>query len=34
VIALANATWDDFFDAPGVDLQEREQPPLQKRDAL
>jgi antitoxin VapB len=34
VIAPVNATWDDFFDAPGVDLQEREQPPLQKRDTL
>jgi antitoxin VapB len=34
VIAPVNATWDDFFDAPGIDLLEREQPPLQKRDAL
>ena len=26
VIAPANATWDDFFDAPGVDLGDRAQP--------
>ncbi len=27
-------TWDDFFDAPGVDLGEREQPPVQTREEL
>jgi hypothetical protein len=26
--------WDDFFDSPGIDLGERIQPPLQKREAL
>jgi len=34
VIAPANAAWDDFFDAPGIDLPPREQPPLQKRHPL
>ncbi len=34
VIAPANAAWDDFFDAPGIDLPPREQPPPQGRDAL
>ena len=34
VIVPANAVWDDFFDAPGIDLPPREQPPAQKRDAL
>jgi len=26
VIIPADATWDDFFDAPGIDLGDREQP--------
>ena len=34
VIVPANATWDDFFDAPGIDLPPREQPAAQKRDAI
>jgi antitoxin VapB len=32
VIAPADAAWDDFFDAPGIDLGERDQPPVQERD--
>jgi antitoxin VapB len=32
VIVPANAVWDDFFDAPGVDLGARDQPPAQTRD--
>jgi antitoxin VapB len=32
VIVPAGAVWDDFFDAPGVDLGEREQPQVQTRD--
>jgi antitoxin VapB len=32
VIAPADAAWDDFFDAPGIDLSERDQPPVQERD--
>jgi antitoxin VapB len=34
VISPANAAWDDFFDAPGIDLPAREQPAPQKRDSL
>jgi antitoxin VapB len=26
VIAPANAAWDDFFDAPAIDLPARDQP--------
>ncbi len=26
-VAPAGGRWDDFFDAPGVDLGERRQPP-------
>jgi antitoxin VapB len=32
VIAPANAVWDDFFDAPGIDLPPRDQPPAPSRD--
>ena len=31
VITPADATWDEFFDAPGVDLGPRDQPPPQVR---
>lgn len=31
VIAPADALWDDFFAAPGVDLPERDQPKAQAR---
>jgi antitoxin VapB len=34
IIVPANAIWDDFFDAPGIDLGPREQPAPQVRDAL
>ncbi len=34
VIVPANAVWDDFFDAPGIDLPPREQPAIQERDKL
>jgi len=34
VIVPADTVWDDFFDAPGIDLPEREQPPAQRRDAF
>jgi antitoxin VapB len=34
VIVPANASWDDFFDAPGVDLGARDQPDAQARDAF
>ena len=34
VIVPADAIWDDFFDAPGVDLGEREQPAAQARETF
>ncbi len=34
VIVPANASWDDFFDAPGIDIGERDQPEAQARDAF
>lgn len=34
IISPANALWYDFFDAPGVDLGERQQPATQKRESL
>ena len=34
VIVPANAVWDDFFDAPGIDLGERDEPVTQQRDTL
>ena len=34
VIVPANAVWDDFFAAPGIDLGERDQPPPQAREAF
>lgn len=32
VIVPAGAVWDDFFDAPGIDLGPREQPEPQGRE--
>jgi antitoxin VapB len=34
VIVPANAVWDDFFDAPGVDLGERVEPTAEIRETL
>jgi antitoxin VapB len=34
VIVPANAVWDDFFEAPGIDLGERDQPQAQVRDGF
>ena len=34
VIVPANAVWDAFFDAPGIDLGHRDQPPAQRRDSF
>ena len=34
ILAPADAVWDTFFDSPGVDLGEREQPPVQERAPL
>jgi antitoxin VapB len=34
VIVPAGSFWDEFFDAPGIDLGQREQPPAQSRERL
>ena len=34
VIVPSNAVWDDFFASPGFDLGERNQPPMQDREAF
>jgi len=34
VIVPANAVWDDFFDSPGIDLVDRDQPPVPVREPL
>jgi antitoxin VapB len=34
VIVPADSLWDEFFDAPGIDLVPREQPPAQARESL
>jgi antitoxin VapB len=34
VIAPVDAAWDDFFEAPGVDLGERVQPEAEPRESL
>ncbi len=34
IIAPADAAWDDFFAAPGVDLGDRRQPVMQERENL
>ena len=34
IIAPADAAWDDFFDAPGTNLDDRREPPMQRRDTF
>ncbi len=34
VIVPAGAVWDDFFDAPGIELGPRDQPLAQEREPL
>lgn len=34
IIVPANASWDDFFNAPGIDLGERSQPETQERESF
>jgi len=34
VIVPADAVWDDFFDAPGIDLPPRDQSLAQEREAF
>jgi antitoxin VapB len=34
IIVPADSVWDEFFDSGGVDFPDREQPPMQEREAL
>lgn len=34
LVTSSDSLWNDFFDAPGIDLGAREQPPAQERDFL
>jgi len=34
VIVPADRRWDDFFDSPGIDLGERDQPEAQSRESF
>ena len=34
VIVPADAVWDDFFEAVGIEIGERDQPEAQARDAF
>jgi antitoxin VapB len=31
IVVPANASWDDFFESPGIDLGNRDQPRAQQR---
>jgi antitoxin VapB len=33
IVVPADSVWDDFFDAPGIDIGERDQPATQEREA-
>ena len=34
IIVPADSVWDEFFNSPGIDIGEREQPPVQKRESF
>lgn len=34
IIIPADSAWDDFFDAPGIELGPRDQPEAQEREAF
>ena len=34
IVSPVGASWDDYFDSPGIDLPERDQPEPQEREAL
>lgn len=34
IIVPANSVWDDFFEQPGIDFADRDQPAAQTRDTL
>jgi antitoxin VapB len=34
VIVPADRAWDDFFDSPGIDFPDRDQPAMQERETF
>ncbi len=34
IIVPSDSVWDDFFDSPGIEIGERNQPPIQMREAF
>lgn len=34
IIVPADSVWDDFFNSPEVEIAERDQPPIQAREAF
>lgn len=34
IIVPAESVWDDFFDSPGINLGDRDQPPIQPRETF
>jgi antitoxin VapB len=34
IIVPTESLWDDFFDSPGIDIGERDQPPIQARESF
>lgn len=34
IIVPTDSVWDDFFDSPGIDIGERDQPPIQVRESF
>jgi antitoxin VapB len=34
IIVPSDSVWDDFFESPGVDIGERDQPPIQARESF
>jgi antitoxin VapB len=34
IIVPTESMWDDFFDSPGIDIGERDQPPVRARESF
>jgi antitoxin VapB len=34
IIVPANSVWDDFFDAPGIEIADRQEPSMQQRESF
>ena len=34
IIVASDSIWDDFFDAPGIEIADRDQPEMQHRETL